>query len=61
MSHERYYNKDRSRRLRLIVNRTYKTREQVMKAAKKFKPKTAPVTVKLDQIKEKDFQLEIRG
>jgi hypothetical protein len=32
-----------------------------MKAAKKFKPKTAPVTVKLDQIKEKDFQLEIRG
>jgi hypothetical protein len=32
-----------------------------MKAAKKFKLKTAPVTVKLDQIKEKDFQLEIRG
>ena len=60
MSHERYYNKDKSRRLRLIINRTYKTREQVMKAAKKLKPKVAPVTIRLDQIKAKDFQLEMR-
>lgn len=60
MSHERYYSKNKSRRQRLLTNYTYKTKEQVLRAAKKHNPKIAPATIRLDAIKVKDLMLEMR-
>lgn len=60
MPRELSYNKNKRRRQRLLVNKEYKSKHQVMKLLLLQKPKIPPVTFQIFQLKVRDFNQELR-